>query len=76
MSKTLVHSATDPETGKPLKDYYAAVPITEGQCFDACCNGEIFQFQMVAHFLTDETMAVVKFVGASKSKISPMPKTK
>lgn len=59
----LIHKTYDPETGKPLKDYYTQNPIPEGTEFEVQYEGQTLRFWMCMHWLSDEAVSVVKLVG-------------
>lgn len=63
----LIHKTTDPETGKPMKDYYTQNPIPEGTEFEVQYGGQTLRFQMVDHWISDEVTSDIKLVGVGES---------
>ena len=59
----LIHKTYDPETGKPLREYYTQNPIPEGAEFEVQYEGQTLRFRMCIHYLTDEVVSVVELVG-------------
>lgn len=47
----------------PLKTYYTQNPIPEGSTFEASCGGKIFLFRLDQHFVTNEKISLIEFLG-------------
>jgi hypothetical protein len=69
-----IHKTIDWETGKPLKDYYTQNPISEGTEFEVQYEGQTLQFRMDAHYITDETVSVVKLVDVGEPCVVKRPR--
>ena len=47
----------------PLKTYYTQNPIPEGSTFEVPCGGKTLLFRIDQHFVTDETLSIIRFLG-------------
>lgn len=47
----------------PLKTYYTQNPIPEGATFKAQFGGHTFIFRIDQHFVTDEKISLIEFLG-------------
>ena len=47
----------------PLKTYYTQNPIPEGAVFEVSCRGRIFRFRLDQHFVSDEKLSIIEFLG-------------
>lgn len=72
--RILIHSTTDPETGKPLEDYYTQIPIPEDAEFIVQYGEHTLKFKMIEHWVTNERHALVELVNVTKQSISGGPK--
>jgi hypothetical protein len=61
--RRIIHRTYDPETGIPLKTYFTQNPMPEGTVFEISYGGCIFTFRIEQHFVSDETLSVIKFLG-------------
>lgn len=62
----LIHSTTDPETGKPLEDYYTQIPIPEDAEFVVQYGEHTLKFKMIEHWITNERHALVELINVAK----------
>jgi hypothetical protein len=81
MMRYLIHSTTDPETGKPLKDYYSQIHIPDedvnghgGAEFDVQYGPHHLRFKMVDRWITNERMATIELVTELPVSHRPIPK--
>lgn len=70
----LIHSTVDPETGKPLKDYYSQIPIPEDAEFVVQYGPHTLRFKMIEHWITNERHALVELVDVTKQLAPCGPK--
>lgn len=53
-------------TLEPLKTYYTQNPIPEGTTFEVSCGGKIFLFRLDQHFISNEKISLMEFLGEKK----------
>ena len=70
----LIHSTTDPETGKPFKDYYTQIPIPEDTEFVVQYGQHTLKFKMIEHWITNERHALVELINVTKQPASDGPR--
>ena len=63
MIRRIIHKIFDEETGELLKTYYTQNLIPEGIPFEVQYGGCTFLFQVEQHFVSDETLSLIKFLG-------------
>lgn len=47
----------------PLKTYYTQNPIPEGSTFEVSCGGQTLLFRLDQHFVSDEKIFLIEFLG-------------
>ena len=50
----------------PLKTYYTKNPIPEGSTFEIRHQGKTFLFRLDQHFVLDEKISLIEFLGEKK----------
>ena len=70
----LIHKTHDPETNKPLREYYTQNPIPEGTGFEVQYEGQTLRFRMNMHWLTDETRSIIELVGVGGPCVVKRPR--
>lgn len=50
----------------PLKTYYTQNPIPEGRTFEIQYGNHTFVFRVEQHFVSDETLSLIKFLKEKK----------
>lgn len=63
MIRRIIHKTFDEETGELLKTYYTQNLIPEGGSFEVQYGGCTFLFRVEQHFVSDETLSLIKFLG-------------
>lgn len=53
----------------PLRTYYTQNPIPEGSTFEVSCGGQTFLFRLDSHFVSDEKISLIEFLGAKNEPI-------
>lgn len=72
--KYLIHATTNPETGKPFKNYYTQIPIPEDAEFVVQYGQHTLKFKMIEYWMTNERYALVELVNVVKQPPQCRPK--
>jgi len=64
MEKFLIHKTTDPLIGE--NKYCTSNPIPEGTEFEVQYEGQTLRFQVVNHWIVDETISTIALVGVGE----------
>ena len=73
-NRYLIHKTTDPETGKPGREYYTQNPIPEGTEFEVQYEGKTLWFRMGMHWISSETISTVELVDVGESCVAKRPR--